>query len=158
MIIHYQVRRFDLVKVYFYNVIHSPRTRMVVLGVAAAIFALVAFLGYRSDGKLTPAEVFSACSCGIGYLLLTPALMFLTAKTQPRTLQIDSEGIQTTIGKKQGRIPWKAVESITSSGDQVFITGKNANAFAIPPTAFNNEEGQQTFVRLATQYKQDADR
>jgi hypothetical protein len=88
---------------------------------------------------------------GVSIILAIPVLSFITAKTQKRVLSINEEGIETKIGKKEGKIPWKAVDSI-STPDRIIITGKNANAFTIPANAFKDSDHRQQFITLAKQY------
>ena len=152
MIIEYQIKRFDLVKSYFYNLRHSRRTQKIVFGAAALYIILFLFLRSRNDYKLVFSDFIVAFLWGLCIILLIPAVNFLTAKTKKRILSIDQAGIETKIGSKEGKIPWKAVDSIVATKDHIFITGKNANTFTIPPNAFANDELRNKFIQLATQY------
>ena len=152
MVIEYQIKRFDLVKSYFYNLRHSRRTQLIVFGVAALLVLISLFQSYSYQGKLTLGDLIYALLSGLGLILAIPVLSFLTAKTQRRTLSINQEGIETKIGSQQGKILWKAVDSVVSTQDRVFITGKNANTFTIPASAFSSSELRGQFVDLATQY------
>jgi len=66
--------------------------------------------------------------------------------------------IETKIGSKEGKILWKAEDSITAIQDRILITGKNANAFSIPASTFKSAEQRQNFIDLATQYHINANR
>ena len=109
------------------------------------------FIRSRSH-DLSTNDFVASVSFAIAFIFLIPAFSFLTAKTQKRTLSISLEGIETKIGSQEGKILWKAVDSITMAHDKVLITGKNANAFSIPSSAFNSEEQRQQFVDLASRY------
>ncbi len=156
MVIKYRIRRVELVQAYFYNLQHSRRTRFIVLGFSAAIFAYNLFLGYRTHGQLTLSGVASALAFALGFVLAIPAIAFLTAKTQERTLAIDAAGIDTKIGNKAGTIPWKAVASVALVGDRILVTGKTANVFSIPASAFQSDEERVRFISLASGYQKSA--
>ncbi len=155
MVIEYRIKRIDLVKAYFYNLQHSPRTRLIVLGCAFLFFAYSLFLSGRSH-PLALSDFIVAVLLAVGFILLIPVISFLTAKTQKRTLSISPEGIETKIGSQEGKIPWKAVDSITAAQDKILITGKNANAFSIPSSAFKSTEQRQQFIDLASRYHANA--
>ena len=152
MVIEYQIKRFDLVKAYFFNLRNSSRTRLIVLGVAFLFFAYYLFLRYRIQGNLNLNDFVVAIMFVVGIILAIPVLSFITAKTQKRVLSINEEGIETKIGKKEGKILWKAVDSISTTPDRVIITGKNANAFTIPENAFKDSEHRQQFIVIAQQH------
>ena len=151
MVIEYQIKRFDLVKAYFFNLRNSPRTRLIVIGAAFLFFAYHLFLRYRFQGNLNLNDFVVAIMFAVGIILAIPVLSFITAKTQKRVLSINEEGIETKIGKKKGKILWKAVDSISTTPDRVIITGKNANAFTIPENAFKDSEHRQQFIALVQQ-------
>ena len=152
MVIEYQIKRFDLVKAYFFNLRNSSRTRLIVIGTAFLFFAYHLFLRYSIQGSLNLNDFIVAIMFAVGIILAIPALSFITAKTQKRVLSINEEGIETKIGKEEGKIPWKAVDSISTTSARVIITGKNANAFTIPENAFKDSEHRQQFITLAQQH------
>ena len=152
MIIEYQIKRFDLVKSYFYNLRHSRKTQLIVFGVAGFEILYSLFLNYRNHGNLVLNDFIISFLWGLGLILILPAVSFLTAKTKKRTLSINQEGIETKIGSKEGKIPWQAVENIVAMNDRILITGKNANAFSIPSNAFASDDLRNKFIELATQY------
>ncbi len=152
MVIEYQIKRIDLVKAYFYNLRNSPRTRLIVLGMAFLFFVYRLFLRYRIQGNLNLNDFVVATLFAVSIILVITVLSFITAKTQKRVLSINNEGIETKIGRKEGKILWKAVDSIATTQDRILITGKNANAFAIPVSAFKDSEHRQQFIDLAKQY------
>ena len=109
MVIEYRIKRMDLVKAYFYNLRHSSRTKLIVLGGALFFFVYNLFIRGRSH-PLAVNDFVIAILFAVGFILLIPVFSFLTAKTQKRTLSISSEGIETKIGSQEGKIPWKAVD------------------------------------------------
>jgi hypothetical protein len=152
MVIEYQIKRFDLVKAYFYNLRHSRRTQLIIFGIATLIALYPLFLSYFLDGNLIINDFIIAFLFGLAFILAIPALSFLTAKTQKRTLFISQEGIETKIGSQEGKISWKAVNSVVATKDRIIIVGKNANAFTIPSSAFANTDLRNKFIELANQY------
>ncbi len=158
MVIEYQIKRFDLVKSYFYNLAHSKRTQFIIFGLTVLMIVISLLRSYRNHGNLTLSDFIAALLSGLGLILVIPVLSFLTAETQKRTLSITQEGIETKIGTRKGTILWKAIDSVVSTEDRIFITGKNANTFTIPSSAFSSDELRNKFFELATQYHENSKR
>ncbi len=156
MEVTYRIKRFDLVTAYFYNLRHSARTRLIVLGASALVFVLLLISRFSEHGRLLPSDVLYAFMWALVAILLIPALSYITAKTEQRILSIGEAGIETRIGNQTGSIPWKAVDSIAVAGDRIVITGKTANVFTIPARAFESDQDLQHFADLANQYRQTA--
>ena len=152
MVIEYQIKRFDPVKSYFYNLRHSKRTRVIIFGAAAIVILFSLFLRSTNHTPLVLSDFIASFLIGFGLILLIPLVSYLTAKTQVRTLSIGQEGIETKIGRYAGKIPWTAVDSIVATQDRIFITGKAGNTFTIPSGAFANAEMRSQFINLAGQY------
>lgn len=153
MNIEYQISRYDLVKVYFYNLFHSGRTQLIVFGFSA--LTIVMTLAFRISGKykITGFDILVAVINGLAIcLIVMPLVFFITAKTQKRSLRITSEGIDTTIGLQAGTVQWSQVLTIIETNDFLIITGKSGNAFSIPHSAFANPETQKRFASLAKDY------
>lgn len=74
----------------------------------------------------------------LGVALVAVMLLRAWARTKPdeRVLSIGPEGIHTTIGKRSAQLPWTRIASVDVTPEYIFITGKNANGFAIPARAF----------------------
>jgi hypothetical protein len=152
MVIEYRIKRFDLVKSYFFNLRHSIKTQLIIFGIATLDILYSLFLRYRDHGKLVLDDFIVSFLFGLVFILAIPALSFVTAKTQKRTLSISQEGIETKIGSREGKISWKAVDSIVATKDRISIIGKNANTFTIPSNAFTSTDLRNKFIELATQY------
>ena len=152
MVIEYQIKRLDMVKAYFHNLRHSRRTQVIMFSVAIISALLSLFIRYLTDGNLEAFDFIYAICFGLFLILLVPVISYLTAKTQKRTLSINQEGIETKIGTQGGKIPWQAVDSIATTEDHIFITGRNANAFTIPASAFANPDLRNQFIEFARQY------
>ncbi len=156
MVIEYQIKRIDVVKVYFYNLRHSPRTQLIVFGFAIFILVERLIVRHNSIGRLNVSDYLTAFLWGFAVVLFVPAANFVLAKTQKRTLSIDPHGIKTRIGAKVGTIPWTAVDKITDANERIIITGKNANTFTIPMSAFVSKEQRTEFLNLVTQYHKES--
>ena len=156
MIIEYHIGRLDLVKSYFYNLRHSRRTQLIIFDVAALVTLSSLFRSYRNHGNLVFSDLVIALLLGLGLILVIPVLIFLTSKTQNRILSISQEGIETKIGSKERKILWKAVDSVVSIEDRILITGKTANVYTIPASAFANDDLRNKFIKLTTQYHENA--
>jgi hypothetical protein len=72
MFIEYQIKRFDLVKAYFYNLQHSQRTRLIIFGAAFLLFVYDLFLRYRSYSHLVLNDFIVAVLFAIGFILAVP--------------------------------------------------------------------------------------
>ena len=158
MVIEYRIKRIDPVRAFFYNLQHSRRTKFIILGGAILFFGYSLYFRYRVEGALVFYDFVLAFLFAIGLILAIPVLFYLTANTQKRILSINPEGIETKIGSKEDKVRWKVVGSIASIQDGILITGKNANSFSIPASAFESPEQRQSFLDLATQYHSDANR
>lgn len=154
--IEYQIARIDVVKLFFHNLRYSKRTQIFFLVVVVILILQFLSLRYRDYGTLTSTDFVVALSIGLGVLLIIPALMYLSAKTQKRALLIAPSGIETTIGSQHGEISWRAIDNISVTPSMIYITGKNMNAFTIPSSAFKNLQQRQKFIQLATEYFADA--
>jgi hypothetical protein len=79
-----------------------------------------------------------AFDLNLGAALVAVMLLRARARTKPdeRVLAIGPEGIHTTIGKRSADVPWTRIASVEVTPEYIFITGKNANGFAIPARAF----------------------
>ena len=156
MVIEYKIKRIDVVKAYFYNLRYSSRTQLIVLGFASFAGAQYLITRRSSNSSLNVNDYITALIFAIGAILLLPAISFVLAKTQKRVLSINQHGIETHIGTKEGMIPWTAVESVTGGNDRIIITGKNANAFTVPASAFSSKEQRIEFFNLAKRYHADS--
>ena len=82
-------------------------------------------------------------------MALYPQLRF---KPQVRTILLDSDGLRTTIGKKSATRSWRDLKSLDEDDGYLIITGKNGNAFIIPPRAFATPDSRAVFVSFARSF------
>ena len=114
---------------------------------AAAFF--IAPVRIEPNNSLSFASLLPAVICGllsVSWLPFFPLLMF---KPETRTLEIASDGISTTIGKRLGRRAWSEIRSVSTQGDEIVILVKNGNAFIVPARAFPSPDEQQQFLSFA---------
>ena len=147
MEIRYTARREDVGALLRYNLRHSPRLWVVLL-VVAIFPAGVATVASLTSGRWPrPGEIVFDLLLGV----VLVAVMLLRArartKSDERVLSIGPEGILTTIGKRSADLPWTRIASVDVTPEYIFITGKNANGFAIPPRAFATRLERTEFLR-----------
>src|SRR5437588_1071185 len=116
----------------------------------AGVFAMVLFITIGRDGNWPPHDYHVLMygllvASGIVLLLIYfPQLMF---KSQLRTLTVNDEGIQTTIGRRSGKRKWPEIGSIEDTPEDIIIINrKTYNAFLVPTRAFQNEKDRNTFL------------
>ncbi len=78
----------------------------------------------------------------LAFFVSFPMLKF---KPQTRTLVVNDAGIDTTIGKISGTIPWDDILEAREGEGQIIIQRNNMNAFIIPERAFDTAEAQAEF-------------
>ena len=109
-------------------------------------WATMASLYAGDRGKLSLTSFLLALAFGllsILWMLIYPQLRY---KPQVRDLEVDQDGISTTIGRLAGRRSWDEVLSISEEDDQIVILGRNGNAFLVPARAFISIEEKKAFL------------
>ena len=145
--IHYSATPDDVGALYSYALRHSWRFRLT-LAAYSGVPALIWLLGSGRAPKRMDA-VLSAIVALLVFALI-PLLAKWRTKTDLRTLSISPGGIDTTIGKLAGAVPWSKVHAIWDAGQHIFVLGKNLNGMAIPNRAFA-DPGQRTHFLAAAQ-------
>src|SRR5262249_22250521 len=135
---------------------HSTRLNVLRL----LLFSWVFFVGRsQMNESWTPAwRVGGALLCVVLTMLLLAIYPIVRFKSAERTLTISPSGMETTIGKLSGNIPWKKVGAIEPSGRCIYIFGLNGNSFAVPHRAFLSVEQRSEFLRRANQWWNEARR
>jgi hypothetical protein len=95
---------------------------------------LTAFLLGVVVGHSWRVGVGAAVATAVAFALF-PQLAF---KPQVRVLELLPEEIRTSIGSIRKILQWSEVAKIERDGDFIVITGRNGNAFLIPPMAFTD--------------------
>jgi hypothetical protein len=81
---------------------------------------------------------------------LFPQIKF---KPQTRTLNINENGISTSIGTINGEYSWGKIASISESDGNIYIVGISGNGFVVPARAFCGVEEKNKFLGLCLQYR-----
>ncbi len=144
--IRYTAQREDVGALLRYNLRHSPQL-WVVLPVVAALPTGVATAACLMSGRW-PRSGEIVFDLILGIAIVAVMLLRAWARTKPdeRVLSIGNEGIHTTIGKRSANLPWTRIVSVDVTPAYVFITGKNANGFAIPARAFATPAERTEFL------------
>jgi hypothetical protein len=112
------------------------------------LFALGAIAGHAEIRSIWIYFVFGVAAS----VVFRTVHLFVTAKTQTRSLTISSNGISTQIGQISGSLVWKQVGVIRENSSFILIVRTNGNGFYIPDRAFTNTDQKAEFLRLARQW------
>jgi hypothetical protein len=110
---------------------------------------LLAFEYFAMQGFVAPNGAMLAFGCGFFSIAWMPIFPLLRFRPQTRSLEIDAEGISTTIGKISARRLWQEIASITEADGNIVVLVKTGNAFIIPPRAFDSENARLAFLAFA---------
>ena len=91
-------------------------------------------------------SVFDAIGIGVLTVSVMPLYPQLMFKPQVRVFEVDADGIQTSIAKRSAKLAWGDIRSISEDQGYIVFTGKNGNAFIIPPRAFASPIMQDEFL------------
>ncbi|MFZ0521996.1 MAG: YcxB family protein [Candidatus Acidiferrales bacterium] len=152
MTVEYALTRGELVRVFLRSVSGSPRYRIKILLIAAAIGVFALVLRTTVSRSLTVRDGIVAIALAGSYLVLLPAMLFIRAKTGKRSLTIAPEGISTEIGRMKGQIPWRSVSLVHDLNEYVLIVRTSGNAFIIPRRAFSGAEERTKFLEEVNRY------
>lgn len=146
MKIRYSLTRAEVVRSFLQGLAKSPKlvARVLVYCLIAAILPMVisgAFIG-------GPTLVTSGSSIlwTVGTFCLFLILLFATAKTAQRTMDVSEDGISTSIGKLRGLVDWGRIADVRDTGPHVLIVGRSGNSFFIPNRAFNSPDQKTQFI------------
>jgi hypothetical protein len=108
--------------------------------------SVTVYLYEEESAALSPAAAVLAFACGLISILWLPLYPLVMFKPQVRTLEIDQDGISTTIGRRSARRAWVDIRSVSEQDGYIIILNRNGNAFIVPPRAFASMEERQGFV------------
>jgi hypothetical protein len=112
-----------------------------------ACFCVVARLGRGGPG--IERDVLVILGIALAFVagwILYPQIAF---KAQTRVLEVDNQGISTTIGKRSGVRSWAQIRSVIETSDHVIVQSRTGNAFLIPKRAFGSDAQRGAFVHFA---------
>lgn len=118
------------------------------LGTFLAVSVLIASYLTRNT-SVTLAPVLVALVCGLLSVAWMPAYPILMFAPEVRSVEIDQDGISTTIGDQSFRRPWEEIQSISQEDGYIILMGRKGSAFLIPPRAFETPDDQQRFLSFA---------
>jgi len=147
--IHYSATPDDVGALYSYALRHSWRFRLT-LAAYAAVPGLVWLLGSGSSPKPIDAVVSAIVAAFVFFFI--PLLAKWRTKTDLRTLSISPGGIDTSIGKLAGIVPWSKVYAIWDAGQHIFVLRKNLNGLAIPTRAFADPIQRAQFLTASQRF------
>jgi hypothetical protein len=93
---------------------------------------------------LTAAAVYT-----LTFIILLPLWPQIRFKRAVRSLTINPQGLNTSIGKVSASRLWNEVQSVDDRDGAVVITGKNRNAFIVPSRAFSSDLKRREFYEAA---------
>ena len=147
--IHYSATPNDVGALYSYALRHSWRFRLT-LAAYSAVPALIWLLGSGRSPK--PIDAVLSAIVALFVFSFIPLLAKWRTKTDLRTLSISPSGMDTSIGKLAGAVPWGKVHAIWDAGQYIFVLGKNLNGMAIPSRAFADSGQRAQFLAAAQQF------
>ena len=116
--------------------------------VFGAVVVVVMFLR-NGDAGPTLSSILIALACGVLSVAWMPLIPLLMFRPQVRSVEIDQDGISTTIEGEQSRRSWRDIETISEEDGYIVLLGTKGSAFLIPPRAFQTTDEQQRFLSFA---------
>ena len=101
---------------------------------------------WRKDIWKIHLTMFLVVSGAVAWMPAYPILMF---SPERRSVEIDQDGISTTIEENSFRRSWDDIRSISQEDGYIVLMGQSGSAFLIPPRAFQTEDEQQRFLSFA---------
>lgn len=83
------------------------------------------------------------------FIIALPLWPQIRFKRAVRSLTINPQGLNTSIGKVTASRLWREVQSVDERDGTVVITGKNKNAFIVPSRAFSSDLERREFYEAA---------
>lgn len=116
----------------------------------AIVVAVVAFLFILLRGGAGPtlSIMLAGLGCGILSVVWMPVVPLLLFQRELRSVELDQDGISTTIAGESFRRSWRDMDSVTEEDGYIVLQGRKG-AFLVPPRAFESPEQQQRFLSFA---------
>lgn len=77
------------------------------------------------------------------FLILYPMIRF---KPERRSLIVDDNGFETSIGKRHAKLAWSEVSEVIDDDETIVFQGRNGNAMIIPRRAFGSPSERDDFL------------
>ncbi len=153
MEIEFPSTRLDQIKIFFLGLRYSGRTRLIISGMVALIFAYALYLRYRGLGSVQLYDVLYSLLLGLSLLLVIPLLLVLAYKPQKRRVSLQRDGILHQIGERKEKMPWSGVHAVISGKHDLIVAGNSGSIFLVPKSGFTSQEQCERFVRQARRMK-----
>ena len=118
----------------------------------AVVVAVVSFVAtFLLSGDAEPSLPTMLAGLALGFLSVAwmPAIPMLLFQPQARSVEIDQDGISTTIDGESFRRTWRDIDTISEEDGYIILLGTKGSAFLIPPRAFQTPDEQQRFLSFA---------
>lgn len=116
----------------------------------AIVAALVTFLVmFLLRGGATLPTMLAGLGCGILSVTWMPVVPLLLFQRELRSVEIDQDGISTTIAGESFRRSWRDIDTVSEEDGYIVLLGRKGSAFLIPPRAFQSRDQQQRFLSFA---------
>ena len=146
MEIRYTPTRRDVLAAVSYNLRRPSRFWVLLATVALLPAAVRSGSILLTEHSVRLVNVRLALVVGLLAAAMVPTLVVWRTKLHERWIGLSSTGIQTTIGKLSGEIPWGAIAFIAETDEHVFIVRKNSNMLSVPSRAFRSPEEREQFL------------
>jgi hypothetical protein len=113
----------------------------------AAVVAFIAMFLLRGDSLVL--SLLAALGCGVLSVAWMPMVPLLLFQRELRTVELDQDGISTTIAGDSFRRSWRDIETVSEEDGYIVMQGKKGSAFLVPPRAFQSPDQQQRFLSFA---------
>jgi hypothetical protein len=146
MTIKYALTRAEIVRAFLVGLSRSPRLLLIVMALSfwpGIVWLATKGAFARSFGI---GDALAALEWAIGAFCFLVLWVFIRAKTSERTLSASEEGLSTTIGSLNGKVPWAKVKNVVDAGRYILIVGRSGNAFFIPTRAFSGSDQRTQFL------------
>ena len=118
----------------------------------AAVVVVVAILVMvllRGSSPPTLPAVLAGLGCGVLSVAWMPVVPLLLFQREVRAVEIDQDGISTTIAGESFRRSWRDIDTVSEEDGYIVLLGRKGSAFLIPPRAFQSRDQQQRFLSFA---------
>ena len=118
-------------------------------GVVVALVAFLAMVLLSDGSSLTLPTMLAGFGCGVLSVAWMPVVPLLLFQREMRSVEIDQDGISTTIGGESFRRSWRDIDTVSEEDGYIVLMGRKGSAFLIPPRAFQSGDQQQCFLSFA---------
>jgi hypothetical protein len=115
--------------------------------VAVVAFLVMLLLGGGSAPTLL--TMLAGLGCGVLSVAWMPVVPLLLFQREVRSVEIDQEGISTTIAGESFRRSWRDIDTVSEEDGYIVLLGRKGSAFLVPPRAFESRDQQQRFLSFA---------